>query len=242
MTALTVKLLDDGAFEIASPFPGKRDYKIIHDGSHECLPWKVLSEMGESGIWREEDTFQSLDEALDWAVSLSSETFPVPGYGVTLPCGAFFSRPGNVKIEDVMAAIGWSYVVSVTGWSPKVYPKGTSRDTAVAYFEDLVEDTGAILGSVDICNKTDGEDDRGLDMWCADIVIPVSAFVRTEQAQEVFLEIFEEEGIPSTKYFDYECRVNVTPHSADVLDFSAAFEARKAAKSGSASRDSAVTA
>lgn len=226
MTALTVTLLDEGAFEILSPFPGKRDYRIIHDGSDEIHPWKVISEMGGSGIWREDDTFQSLDEALEFAVSLSSEIFPAPAFGINLPCGTFISRPGRVKIEDVMAAIGWSFVVSVMGYSPVTYPKNTPRSTVVAYFEDLVSDTGAILGSVDPGNKTDGEIETD-NLWIADIVIPVSAFVRTIHAEQAFKEIFEEEGIPCTDVFDYQCRTNVAPHSADIIDFCAAFEARR---------------
>lgn len=226
MNALNVTLSDDGAFEITSPLPGKRDFKIIHDGADACHPWRVISEMGGSGIWRNEDVFQSLDEAMDWAVSLSTETFPVPGYGVTLPCGTFFSRPGRVKIEDVMASIGWTYVISVNGWSPITYPKGTSKNAVLSYFQDLVEDTAAILGSVDRCPPTEGENDKGTDMWVADITIPVYGFVHTQHAQENFLAIFEEEGVPCVDSFDYTTRTNVIPHTATVIDLESVRKAR----------------
>lgn len=215
MNALNVTLSDDGAFEITSQLPGKRDFRIIHDGAHDCHPWKVVSELGGSGIWREEDSFQNLDEAMDWAVSLSTETFPAPGYGVTLPCGTFFSRPGRVKIEDVMASIGWVYVVSVDGYSPAPFPKNTNHQTVKSYFEDLVSDTAAILGSVD--PEVDDADESGMVMWIADIKIPVYGFIRTDRAQAMFLDIFEQEGIPSTNSFDYTTRINVVPHAANVI-------------------------
>jgi hypothetical protein len=227
MNALNVTLSDDGAFEITSPFPGKRDFRIFHDVADNCHPWRVISEMGGSGIWRDEDCFQSLDEAMDWAVSLSTETYPVAGYGVTLPCGTFFSRPGKVKIEDVMAAIGWTYVISVKGWSPITYPEGTQHTTVASYFHDLVQDTAAILGDVDPCPPTDGEEDNGMEMWVADITIPVYGFVNTERAQETFLSIFEEEGVPSTTSFDYTTRVNVTPHTATIFELDAFRTARE---------------
>lgn len=227
MTALNVILSDDGAFEILSPTPGKRDFRILHDESLESHSWKVLSELGQSGVWREEDTFESLDEALDWAVSLSTETYPAPGYGVTLPCGTFLARPGRVKIEDAMAAIGWTYVISVNGWSPITYPKGTSRSTVTSYFEDLIEDTAAILGSVDLCPGTEGEDDDGMEMWIADVTIPVAEFLHEDTRLEAFIEIFDAEGIPNTNLFDYVNRVNVIPHKADVLDFEEFRKARE---------------
>jgi hypothetical protein len=226
MNALNVTLSTDGAFEINSPYPGKRDYKIIHDASDNCHPWKVISELGESGIWRDEDTFQSLDEAMDWAVSLSTETYPVPGYGVTLPCGTFFARPGRVKIEDVMASIGWVYVTSVTGFSAVTYPKGTPKSVVDAYFQDMVEDTASLLGSVDLCNPTDGED-KPMDMWVADITIPVDGFIPTDRAEATFMEIFEQEGVSCTDSFDYATRINVAPHSANVIDFASFLKARE---------------
>jgi hypothetical protein len=228
MNAINVTLSGDGAFEINSPYPGKRDFRIVHDGAHDCHPWKVVSDLGETGFWRDEDSFQNLDEAMDWAVSLSSETYPTPGYGVTLPCGTFFSRPGRVKIEDVMASIGWVYVISVRGYSPITFPKGTPVSSITSHFEDLVEDTGAILGSVDRENPTDSEADSGLEMWLADITIPISGFIQTDFAVHTFKSIFEEEGIPSTEYFDYATRVNVSPHSANVIDFAAARKEREA--------------
>ncbi|MDW9481196.1 hypothetical protein GOB57_21355 [Sinorhizobium meliloti] len=218
MNALNVILCDDGAFEITSPYPGKRDFKIIYDGAHDCHPWRVISEMGGSGVWRDEDSFQCLDEAMDWAVSLSSETYPVPGYGVTLPCGTFFSRPGKVKIEDVMAAIGWSYVISVDGWSPVKYPKGTPHATVAAYFQDLLEDTAAILGSIDPEIAAEGEDEAGMELWIADVTIPVYNFVHRDDAQATFLSLFEEEGIPCMDSFDYTGRVNVNPHTATIIE------------------------
>nr|WP_250807197.1 hypothetical protein [Neorhizobium tomejilense] len=230
MTPLNVILLAEGIFEIISPFLGKRDYRITHDGVCEHRPWKVISEIGNSGVWREEDTFQSLDEALDWAVSLATETFPVPGYGVTLPCGSFLSRPGNVKIEDVMAGMGWAYVVSAMGYSPVKYPKGTSEATVRAYFEDLVEDTAAILGSVDICSRDECEDENNMDSWVADIVVPIYEFVRTENLIQTFTEAFENEGVTTTGHFDWNYRTNVAPHTAEVLDFESAFAAREALK------------
>ncbi|MBY3155516.1 hypothetical protein HFO56_24625 [Rhizobium laguerreae] len=228
MNALNVTLSPDGAFEINSPYPGKRDYKIVHDGSDGCHPWKVVSELGESGIWRDEDTFQSLDEAMDWAVSLSTETYPVPGYGVTLPCGTFFSRPGLVKIEDVMASIGWAYVTSVSGWSPVTYPKDTPQSVVESYFQDMVEDTAALLGSVDLCSPTEGDEEH-MDMWVADISIPVDGFIQTDHAQAIFLEIFEQEGIRCTDSFDYTTRINVVPHAANVIDFAPFLNARESA-------------
>jgi hypothetical protein len=227
MNVLNITLSDDGAFEIISPIPGKRDFKIKHDSTDACHPWKVISEMGGSGVWREDDSFQSLDEALDWSVSLSTETFPVPGYGVTLPCGTFFSRPGKVKIEDVMASIGWTYVLSVDGWSPIMYPKGTSKNAVISYFQNLVEDTAAVLGSVDRCPPTDGEDDNGQEMWVADITIPVYGFIHSDHAQSSFASIFEDEGIPCMDAFDYTTRTNVTPHSATIIDFASALKARE---------------
>ncbi|MCS4088983.1 hypothetical protein [Rhizobium sp. BK176] len=224
MNALNVTLSTDGAFEINSPYPGKRDYKIIHDGSDTCHPWKVISELGESGVWRDEDTFQNLDEAMDWAVSLSTEIYPVPGYGVTLPCGTFFARPGRVKIEDVMASIGWAYVTSVDGWSPVTYPKGTPKSVVESYFQDMVEDTASILGSIDLCNDNE---DEPMDMWIADITIPVDGFIQTDRAIETFKAIFEQEGVTCTGSFDYATRINVAPHSANVIDFVPYLKARE---------------
>lgn len=225
MNAINVILTEDGAFEIVSPFPGKRDYRIFHDTDPDNHPWKVISEMGCSGVWREEDRFQSLDEALDWAVSLSSETYPVPAYGVTLPCGTYMARPGKVKIEDAMAGFGWSYIVSAMGWSHASYPADTPHSTVQAHFEEMVEDTLAILGDVEACPD---RDDRGMCLWIADITIPVYAFVRTDNAKEVLLALFEEEGIPCTDAFDYTGRVNVTPHSALIIELDAARLARTA--------------
>ena len=226
MTPSTVTLLTDGAFEIVSPFPGKRDYRVVHEGIYEACPWKVISELGESGVWRDENSFQTLDEAIDWCVAMSSETFPVPGYGINLPCGSFVTRPGKVKLEDVMASMGWLYVVSVLGHSPIQYGRGTSYATVAAYFEDLVEDTAAILGNVDLCTKPEESVEKGRELWIADITIPVCGFIHTATATETFRAVFEQEGIPHTDCFDYTTRVNVRPHEALILDFEAAFKAR----------------
>jgi hypothetical protein len=228
MTPLIVNLLANGTFEINSPFIGKRDYRIVRNTECDYHLWKVISELGENNVWREDNTFQSLDEALDWAVSMATETFPVPGYGITLPCGSFLSRPGNVKIEDVMAGMGWAYIPSAMGYSPVSYPRGTSETTVRAYFEEMVRDTIAVLGSVDKCPQDEDDTEQTTEGWIADIVIPVCEFVHERKILSVLTEAFENEGVPTTGHFDWNYRINVAPHNAEILDFEAAYEARKA--------------
>lgn len=226
MTAPTVTLLESGEFEIIAPLAGHYDYRVEFDGKDVCHPWQALQQFEGSDTWKYANTFASLDEALDWCVSSATGIFPVPGYGVELPCGRFFSRPGRIEAEKVMAGMGWAYVTHVTGYAIRDFPENASHDAVRAHFEEMTEDTIVAVGDVVRCQR-DENDLPGKYLWVADMLAPVNGFMLDTEITAEAAALFEEElgkGVVGV-HIDYQRRTGVDPHNAEVVGFPSAWAA-----------------
>lgn len=212
MPATNVSINIKGVFNIPSSRADRAQFRV--SAADECPHgWNVSSKFDGADQWNPAGHFESLDDALSWSVAEAGGD--KDGFGVTMPCGAFFSRPGRIKAEDVMAAHGWVYVTHILGYSGKDFPLGTPQSDIVAYFEDLVEDTSAVLGEVYRCTV----DENDQTLWVADIEIPAMELMNTASIPEVCLDMFEEEGIPCLNDFQYFTHTNVHPHTAAILSF-----------------------
>jgi hypothetical protein len=239
MTDLNVQLRADGLFEIKSPFLGKSSYQIVNNADDPTSrDWNVRSFFDGDMVtfsggdlvarWKVVNSFENLDEALDWCVSMVTGIYPVPNYIVTLPCGAHFTRPGRIPVENVMAGIGWSYVTHVKGNSVIKFPSTWTSEAVERHYEGLVEETAVVLGSIDICPSMEDEEDGSSSLWSADVMVPIGGFTRISEITEEASRAFAMEGVPVLADFEYFGRPNVKAHSSPVLDFMHHFNARVA--------------
>lgn len=223
MPNVNVTLAADGTFHVRTPYVGEFDYQVTLDADVRFPPWNVRSRRA-GGDWGPVASYHSVDEALDWCVSTALGEESTPGYGVSLPCGRHVFRPGRIGLEDIMAGSGWAFVTHVTGHSPLDLPEGATQEDAEEAFADLVRDTTAVLGDVELAAIDEG--DRTL--WIADVTIPLNSLVRLDHVLETCQTLFDDEGIPHMRAFDYYKRPNVRAHSAEIVDFEAFKRARDA--------------
>lgn len=214
MKGFVVTLREDGLFEAPCVRPGSSSIRVIYDSYSPSSPWIALSLDDTGGKWARLDGFHCLDAAIDFAVRSALGEQMVPEYGVRMPDGTSFRRPGRIALEQVMASAGWLFVNSLVGFSMVTTgPEATVFDARGVMAERL-KGSPAWLGDVNLADQ----DDEGLH-WCADINLTYEGFVRVEDIDGEARAAFAAEGIQVIPHFDFRTRTSVSVSNASVIAF-----------------------
>lgn len=216
MQGFEVTLEDYGQFHIPPAHADDGDRKISFDPELSRRPWIVTEMSAEDCKWIRIESFNSLDDALDWCVSVTTGAAK-PQYRVNLPCGGSFSRPGRVKAEDVMSSMGWVYVTHLTGFAHFAPSEPCSETVVRRHFLSIIEESPNVrLGEI-----TPLHEDATL-MWIADLHIPFEGFIQRDHIEFEKDIAFSSEGIKlRVQGFDCKVKLGASPRSADLFDFSA---------------------
>jgi hypothetical protein len=221
MQGFEVTLEDHGMFLIPAQNPEDGDRKIAYDAEIGRRPWVIMEMEIDTCRWARVESFATLDEALDWAVSASTG-LSRPNYRVALPCGRHFSRPGRVAAEEVLTALGWVYVTHLVGFSHFASETSCSEHRARKHFFSLVEHSPSVV--VGECTAVDDGENR---LWIADLHIPFDGFIRREDIETEKNISFASEGIPLVEGFDCAIAVGGEVRSADLISLADHVAARQ---------------
>lgn len=221
MQGFEVTLEDHGLFLVPAQRPEDGDRKIAYDPEMKRRPWVVTEIDPATCKWVPIESFTTLDEALDWAVSDATGLLR-PNYRVKLPCGQHFSRPGRINAEAVLSAMGWVYVTHLIGFSHFNSATPCSEHRARRHFVELVQDSpSVVVGEVTPCD--DGEN----RFWIADLRIPFDGFIRREDIETEKDISFASERIPLVEGFDCMIAVGGEARSADLISLADHVAARQ---------------
>lgn len=221
MQGFEVTLEGHGLFHVPAQRPGDAARKISYDPETKRAPWVVTEMDGPTCRWYRIVSFNTLDEAMDWAVS-DATGLRRPNYRVNLPCGKHFSRPGRVPAESVLSALGWVYVTHLIGFSHFSSPSACSEARARRHFLELTQDSpSVVVGDVTACD--DGEN----RFWIADLRIPFDGFIRREDIETEKDISFASERIPLVEGFDCMIAVGGEARSADLISLADHVAARQ---------------
>lgn len=221
MQGFEVTLEDHGLFLVPAMHAYDGDRKIAYDSEFPRRPWVITQMDVATCRWERIDSFATLDEALNTAVSEASG-LARPNYRVKLPCGQHFSRPGNVPAEAVISSLGWVYVTHLVGFSAFLSDTNCSPSLARRHFLTMVKDTpNVVVGEV---SPNDEGDNR---LWIADLHIPFDGFIRREDIETEKNISFAAEGIPLVEGFDCTIAVGGEVRSADLISLAEHVAARQ---------------
>jgi hypothetical protein len=221
MQGFEVTLEEHGMFLVPSQTPEFGNLKIAYDPEFRRRPWIVLEMDLATCQWYRMDSFVTLDEALDWAVSDVTE-INRPNYRVKLPCGNYFSRPGRIPAEEVLSSMGWVYVTHLVGFSPFTSTEPCSEALALKHFLEITQDSPTVeVGEVTAC-------DEGQNcFWIADLRIPFDGFIRREDIETETNISFAAENIPLVEGYDCVIAVGGEARSAEILSLAEHAAARQ---------------
>lgn len=211
MQGFEVTLEDHGLFLVPALHPYDTDRKIAFDSEIARRPWVITQMDPATCRWERVDSFSTLDEALNAAVSEASG-LPRPNFRVRLPCGQHFSRPGRVSAESVLSSLGWVYVTHLVGFAHFFSETSCSEARARKHFLAMIEESpSVVLGDV---SPSDEGDSR---LWIADLHIPFDGFIRREDIEAEKNNSFAFEGIPLVEGFDCTIAVGGEARSAELI-------------------------
>lgn len=216
MKLFTVHHRNDGSFEAEAP-EDRLIYKVLQDEAVSGGPWHVVSRE-ISGVGSvHESSFESLDDALEFAVRLAlilDDDEPTPRFEVEMLDGETFQGMGRVPAESVLAGMDWINVRELVGNYMIKGPEDMSQEEADFRVHQDIADKHVFLGQVDFVESEDGK-----SHWCADLRIPQNCFMKRELIEKVAEEAFTLEGL-SVMCIEWSTRTPVKAWTAEIVQFS----------------------
>lgn len=178
----TVTLRNDGAFSMEAP---EGEHVLMYDA--EDMAWNLVGPaLPGSAVGRLLARSPTLDFGLTLLVGIGGK---LGSFGVELPCGNMFSRPGKMPALDVLAAFGYAPVKAVTGFVLVDLDPSLQELEVRRKLVSSLSGSSCDLGSVEATEISSES-----TLWCCEVSLPLEGVVHLGSLDELVAEALAPTG------------------------------------------------